>query len=87
MADPFESQVNTPSGFSRKGAVITPGPNDLTIVAKAVVCLQAGNVTIVPAENADAATPSFVDCPLGFSPPYQVRRVTAATGVWASVDD
>jgi hypothetical protein len=87
MGDPFASQNDTASGFGRKGALITPGNTDLPNVAKGIVCLQAGNVTIVPPENADGATLPFLDCPVGFTPPYQVRRVTAATGVWATIED
>ncbi len=87
MGDPFQSDSNTSSGFGRKGAVINPGAADLPNVAKAIVCLQAGDVTLIPVENGDSGTITFSGCPVGFIPPYQVRRVTAATGAWASVDD
>jgi hypothetical protein len=77
-----------PTTFGRKGAVITPGGNDLPGgVAKAIVCTAEGDVTLVPAGNAVADTITFTACPVGFSPPYQVRRVTAATGTWATVED
>lgn len=69
------------------GAVITPGASDLAGDPKAIVCLSAGDVTIVPFNNADGSTISFTGCPVGFVPPYVVRRVTAATGSWATVLD
>lgn len=73
--------------FGQAGAAITPGASDLAGDPKAIVCLSAGDVTIVPFNNADAATITFVGCTVGFTPPYVVRRVTAATGSWATVID
>lgn len=71
--------------FGRVGASITPAATDLDPIPKAIVCLAAGDVTIVPVDNANAATLSFTGCQVGFIPPYRVRRVTAATGTWATV--
>lgn len=79
--------ARTASTFGRKGAAITPGSSDLSGDPKAIVCTAAGNVTIVPHGNADATTLTFTGCPVGFIPPYVVRRVTAATGSWATVAD
>ena len=67
--------------------MVTPGATDLDPVAKAVVCLTSGNVTIVPDGNENATTISFVGVPAGFIPPYRVRRVTAATATIATIDD
>ena len=71
--------------LGRKGASITPGATDLDPIPKAIVCLSAGDVTIVPVDNANATTLTFSGCSVGFIPPYRVRRVTAATGTWATV--
>ena len=73
--------------FGLSGAAITPGSSDLAGDPKAIVCIAAGNVTIVPFNNDNATTITFTGCPVGFSPPYRVRRVTAATGSWATVID
>jgi len=79
--------VRAASSFGRKGAAITPGSSDISGSPKAIVCLAAGNVTIVPFGNEDAATLTFTGCSVGFIPPYVVRRVTSATGTWATVAD
>jgi len=76
-----------PTAFGYSGAVITPGASDLPLNVKAIVCLSPGDVTIVPFNNADGATITFSGCQVGFCPPYVVRRVTAATGSWATVAD
>lgn len=73
--------------FGRKARVVTPGATDLDPVAKAVVCLTSGNLTIVPAGNATGDTITFTGVPAGFIPPYKVRRVTAATASVATIDD
>lgn len=73
------------TSFGTGGAAITPGASDLPLDTKAIVCTATGNVTIVPWNNADAATLTFTGCPVGFMPPYRVRRVTAATGSWATI--
>lgn len=73
----------SPSSFGRRGAVVTPSDDaDLPAVVKAVVCLTAGNVSVIPADN---STPiSFIDVGAGFVVPYQVRRVRA-TGTTCAV--
>lgn len=83
----FDSYSPSSSSFGRRARIITPGATDLDPVAKAVVCLTAGNITIVPLGNADAVTITFTGVPAGFVPPYVVRRVTAATATVATVDD
>lgn len=87
MADPWKDYAPNLTTFGRSGRAITPGASDLDPIAKAIVCLAAGNVTIVPVDNANGDTLTFTGCDVGFSPPYLVRRVTAATGTWATVDD
>ncbi len=87
MADPYSSFAKTPSGFGRKGRIITPGASDLDPIAKGIVCLTSGDVTVVPVGNANGDTIQFEDVPAGYVVPYQVRRVTAATATVASIED
>jgi len=87
MADPYESWIPNGQTFGRKGRLITPGSSDLDPIAKAVVCLTSGNITVVPVENANGDTLAFVDVPAGFIVPFQVRRVTAATATCATIED
>jgi hypothetical protein len=72
--------------FGRKGRVIVPGAVDLDPVAKAVVMLAAGDITIVPVGNANNQTLAFVGLPAGALVPYQVRRVTACSSSCATID-
>jgi hypothetical protein len=59
---------------------LTPG------YAKAIVVTAAGNLVILPVGNTDnaAGLVTFTAAPVGFIPPYRVRRVNA-TGTTASV--
>lgn len=80
----------TGSHFGRRGAAITPhDTNDLDPYAKAVVVTGAGNLVIMPTKNADDVTITFTGVPVGFIPPYEVRRVlaTGTTATVARVDD
>lgn len=72
--------------YGRKGAAITPGASDLDPIPKAVVMTTTGDITIVPDGNANATTITFTGCPVGFMPPYVVRRVTSCSGTCATVD-
>jgi hypothetical protein len=85
MADRVPS--GDPTAFGLAGDPISASNNDLPLNARAIVCTTAGNVTIVPFNNEDGTTITFTGCPVGFSPPYVVRRVTALTGSWATVAD
>ena len=82
----YNSFAPSAVSFGSKARIVTPGATDLDPVAKAVVCLTSGNLTIVPEGNDNAATIAFVGVPAGFIPPYRVRRVTAATATVATVD-
>lgn len=77
----FQASLNT---FGRKGVAITP--SDSTDIpggpVKAVVATSAGDLSVIPADSATAI--AFTGVPVGFMPPYIVRRVTA-TGTTASV--
>lgn len=87
MASPEWNQTGgSAQSFGRKGAVITPSGNNLDPVAKCVVMLSAGDITIVPQGNADGNTLAFVGLSAGAIIPYVVRRVTACTGTCATVD-
>ncbi len=68
-----------------KGKAIAPSDTvDLTSYASGIVVTVAGNLKILPSGNDDADTITFNDAPVGFVPPFQVRRV-CATGTTASV--
>lgn len=84
--DPYRQFSSTPQTFGRAGAVVTPSASDLTKVAKGLVVLAAGDATVVPVDNADGTTLSFVGLSAGAIIPYQVRRVTAATATLATID-
>ena len=87
MADRWEGTAG-PATFGARGVAITPGAEDFAGgAAKGIVCREAGDVTIVPVGNADGDTLQFVGCPVGFVPPFRVRRVTAATGAWVAIYD
>lgn len=85
MADPWKNASGDAQAYGRRGTVVTPSDTtDLPNVAKAVVVCAAGNLAVIPADNADAGVITFTACPLGFMPPFQVRRVMA-TGTTATV--
>ncbi|WP_155275930.1 spike base protein, RCAP_Rcc01079 family [Agrobacterium tumefaciens] len=84
--DPFQTFMPTPSSPGVRSRIVTPSQSDLPKIVKGVICLTAGDIAIVPA-NDDGSTPlQFVDVPAGFMPPYRVRRVTAATAVVATIE-
>lgn len=84
--DQFASFVASPLSFGARGRVITPSNTDLDEIVKAVVCLDFGNITVVPAENEDNETITFTGVSAGFCPPFRIRRVTAATMPVATVE-
>lgn len=76
--------------FGRRGSVVTPSDTvDLEELPKAIVVLQAGTLAIIPDGNEDEDVIEFDEVPVGWSPPYIVRRVMATnTGATvATVDD
>lgn len=81
-----KQRATGPSTFGAIGRLVTPGTTDLPDGVKAVVCLGAGDITIVPADNDNAVTITFTGVPAGYVPPYVVRRVTAATMAVATVE-
>lgn len=85
--DPYATFGKSLNAFGRRGLVLTPGATDLDPVPKAVVCLTSGDITVVPVDNLDNETLTFVGVTAGYSPPFRVRRVTAATATVASVKD
>lgn len=84
--DPLSGYDPTgPRSFGARGRAVTPSDTtDLDPYAKAIVVTVAGTIVILPAKNADGSTLTFQDCPVGFVPPFRVRRVLA-TGTTASV--
>lgn len=75
--------------FGRKRVAITP--SDAADIPggpfKAVVATSGGNLSVIPADSVTAI--AFTDVPVGFMPPYIVRRVmaTGTTASVATVDD
>lgn len=85
MIDDYKQWKRGPTTFGRRSKAITPSDtDDLTEVAKAVVCLTGGNISVVPAENDPANPVNFVGVPAGYIPPFQVRRVKS-TGTTCTV--
>lgn len=75
-----------PTTAGRTGVVVTPAAADLPGgVAKTIVMLAEGNVTLVPADNDNADAIAFTGVPAGWFAPFQVRRVTAATAGVAAI--
>jgi hypothetical protein len=72
-----------------KGTAITPSDTvDLTSYANGIVVTAAGNLKLLPSQNDDADPITFTSAPVGFVPPFQVRRVfqTGTTASVASLD-
>jgi hypothetical protein len=86
MADPLEFTQKTTDSLGTSGRIVTPGASDLDPVAKAIVALTAGDVTIIPVGNANDKPLAFVGVFAGWVSPYRVRRVTAATATIATID-
>lgn len=91
--DPVKLATNqAPSGKARRAAetyalahAITPSDTvDLTAYAGGLIVTVAGNLKILPSQNADAATVTFTAVVAGQVIPIQTRRVFA-TGTTASV--
>ena len=73
-----------------KGKTVTPSDTvDLAAYAAGVVVVTAGNLKVLPSQNADADAVTFTNAPVGFIPPFQVRRVfaTGTTAAVASLDN
>ncbi|TPM36630.1 hypothetical protein [Mesorhizobium sp. B2-3-5] len=85
MFDPYEDNQPGPGSLGRSGRLVVPSnTTDLPVLAKALCVGTAGNVSVIPALNADADVIAFVGAPVGFVVPFQVRRVMA-TGTTATV--
>lgn len=78
--------ANRADSFGFKGRTITPGATDLDPIAKAVVMLSEGDITVVPVNNTNGATLAFAGLPAGYVVPFFVRRVTACSGTCATID-
>lgn len=87
MAD-LKSFTATPSSFGTKGDPVTPGGSDIPGgPVKGVVMCGAGDITIVPEGNDVSVAIPFTGCPVGFIPPYRVRRVVSATAIVHTITD
>lgn len=86
MSDPYKNAGSDLQSFGRRGSVIVPGATDLPNVAKGLVCIAAGDATIIPVDNPDTGTIPFTGMSVGTVIPYVVRRVTAATATLATIE-
>lgn len=82
----WNANANTASSLGHKGRIVTPGTGELSPVAKSIVMLSAGDITIQPLDNAETDQLAFVGLPAGAVIPFLVRRVTACTGTCATID-
>lgn len=87
MSDPYSMNFPSPMSFGRRGRLITPAAADIVPIAKSICLPAGGDVTIVPVNNANNETISFVGLSPGQTVPYQVRRVTAASSAVWSIED
>lgn len=85
MANPeWAVSPSTYDSFGKSGRVITPAGTNLDPIAKSVVMLSAGDITIIPAGSSTSL--SFSGLSAGYIIPYQIRQVTACTGTCATID-
>jgi len=78
------------SSFGRKGDLVVPSDTtDLATEPKAVTVTAAGTLAVIPQSNEDADVIEYEEVPVGFTPPYVVRRVmsTGTTATVWTVDD
>ncbi len=78
------------SSQARSAVAVTPADaTDLATYAKALYVGSAGDLVILPVNNADGATVKLANHPVGYCP-IQVRQVyatgTVASGIIALVD-
>lgn len=85
-ADVYANSIQSVMSLGRSARIITPGATDLNPIAKSVVLLTGGNVSIVPVLGSDSTPLDFVGLTAGYVFPFQVRRVTASTAVVAAID-
>ncbi|ANL02688.1 hypothetical protein [Rhizobium phage RHEph18] len=87
MASPEWNQTGaTASSYGRKGRTLAASGSDIDPIAKAIVMLATGDITVIPAGNLDAGTIAFTGLPAGYIIPFVVRRVTACSSSFASID-
>lgn len=72
------------SSFGQKARPVTPSNSDLDPIAKSVVMLATGDITVMPDGN--SSTISFTGLPAGYIIPFVVRRVTACSSSCATID-
>lgn len=87
--DPHANAAPTRETFGTKARAITPSDTvDLNPYPKAVVVSAAGNLVVLPLQNADGSTVTFTGVSPGFVVPFRVRRVmsTSTTASAIAVD-
>lgn len=64
------------TGLGSKGSLVVPSDTvDFSVYPKAVCVISSGDLTVLPARNDDGDTVTFAGAPIGFIPPFRVRRV------------
>ena len=79
MADTF-ANVNDKTNPAERWFLIVPGPSDLAIIPRAIVCTVAGDITMVDALG--TALPATGVAAKLDPYPYRPTKVTAATGTF-----
>jgi hypothetical protein len=83
-SDPWRTERPTLNSIGRRAVTVVPSDSSDLAAYGRVVLLTAGNVNVLPVDNADSDTEPFVGLPAGYVIPFLVRRVLA-TGTNATV--
>jgi hypothetical protein len=86
--DPARNAVWNPNAPGTKSRAVTPSDTtDLDPYPLRVVVTEAGDLVCLPVMNSDSDTVTFVEAPVGFIPPFRVRRVLEdSTASVATID-
>lgn len=84
MANPeWNVTPNTYDSFGKSTRLID-GATSLDPIAKGIVMLTSGDITVTPAGSSTAL--AFVGLSAGYIIPFQVKSATATAGVAATID-
>lgn len=85
MANPtWPVAADTYDSFGKSARLVTPAGTNLDPIAKSIVMLAAGDITVIPAGS--SASLAFTGLPAGYTVPFQVRQVTACSSTCATID-
>lgn len=87
MADNrYTSYANTPDSLGTRGVLVAASGSDMAGNIKALICIATGDITFIPVGNADNETITLTAVPALFIPPWRIRRVTAVTGTFYTIE-